>query len=149
MSNGLNAMAVCVVSAAFYPYFKTSRTKPTIKVGERRECCMTNNLTVKRWLTTAPKGKTPLDTLASAIDHVRFVVGNLDIVSLEDTAEHLETLLAAMQIAAGKKAQSKPAAEEVEGALDGLRFLDTEGVFNGLNESIQEALAVVEEWQSH
>ena len=114
----------------------------------RKKSAMTKTKEMRKWLTTT-NGKTPLDTLASAIDHVRCVVGNLDIVSLEDTAEHLETLLAAMQIAAGKKAQSKPAAEEVEGALDGLRFLDTEGVFNGLNESIQEALAVVEEWQSH
>ena len=107
-----------------------------------------NNLTVKKWLTTTD-GKTPLDTLASAVDHVQCVVSNLDIVSLEDTAEHLEMLLAAMQIAAGKKVKSKPTSEEVKNALDGLRFLDIEGVLNGLNESIKEALSVAEEWQSH
>ena len=114
----------------------------------RKKSAMTKTKEMRKWFTTT-NGKTPLDILEAAIDKVQFVVSNLDIVSLEDTAEHLETLLVAMQIAAGKKAQSKPAAGEVEGALDGLRFLDTEGVFNGLNESIQEALAVVEEWQSH
>jgi len=112
----------------------------------RKESEMTKKKTMKKWLTTTD-GKTPLEVLESALDKVQFVVSNLDIVSLEDVAEHLETLLEAMQIDAGKK-KSKSTAGDVASALIDLRFLDDEGVFNGLNESMREALAVAEEWQS-
>ena len=103
--------------------------------------------TVKEWLIAAD-GKTPLDVLESAIDKVQFVVSYLDIVSLEETMEQLETLLAAMQIAAGKKAEFEPTAEEVERALEDLCFLESEGIFRGLGESIDEATDVVYEWQN-
>jgi hypothetical protein len=104
------------------------------------------NNEVREWLNAA-KCTTPLDTLALAIDHLQCLVNMLD-VSLVDTLEHFETLLAAMQKAAGKEAEFEPTTKEVEDAVEHMEFLDGEGAFNGLGKSIREAIAVVNEWQS-
>ena len=108
---------------------------------------MSRRVSVKTWLTAKRKNPAPLDAFAAAVDGVEWMVNILD-VSLVETLEHLETLLAAMQIAAGKKVEYEPTAEEVASAIGYLQFLDTEGAFNGLSEAIQEAIEVAEEWQS-
>ena len=109
---------------------------------------MTKRISVKTWLTTAKrKSEAPLDVFASSVEHLWDVVNILD-VSLEATLEHLDTLFAAMQIAAGKEVESEPSAEAVDDAIDYLQFLNTERAFSGLSEAIQEALDVAEEWQS-
>ena len=101
------------------------------------------NLSVKNWLNTV-EGKTPLALLERSVANLQCTV---DEVSFEDLLEHLEILLAAMQIAAGKEAEFAPTAEEVQNTVDYVEEVDGECLVYGLEKSILDAFDVVTKWQ--